>query len=364
MNYFEQVFRKKKVIITGHTGFKGSWLTSWLNLLGAEVVGISLDSSTVPSHFNFLQLSRDIKDIRLDIRDYNSLESIVLTEKPDFFFHLAAQAIVNLSYEEPRLTWEHNVIGTLNVLDSLKNLSNSCISVIITSDKCYQNNEWLWGYKETDRLGGDDPYSSSKAAAEILFQSYFKSYFSHSKIRIASARAGNVIGGGDWSSFRIVPDAIKAWSNSKPVFLRNPHSTRPWQHVLEPLSGYLALAASLSKSDYISGESFNFGPKSDEVYSVFDLVSKMSKRWPNSKIEILDLDIKYKESKLLKLNCDKSLSLIKWENTFSIDETICATIDWYKNYYFNKSIDSVNFTKNQILFYSNQAKEKGLLWAQ
>ena len=229
MNNLQKTFKNSNVIITGHTGFKGSWLTLWLKYLGANVTGISLDPPTNPSHFNSLNISDEINDIRLDVRDLKKLKETIIKLKPDFVFHLAAQPLVKLSYECPVETWSSNTIGTVNVLESLRLLNSKCVAVFITSDKCYNNVEWDWGYRETDELGGPDPYSASKGGAELAIRSYYKSYFAdNKKIKIGIGRAGNVIGGGDWAVDRIVTDSIKAWSVGDIVSLRNPLSTRPW----------------------------------------------------------------------------------------------------------------------------------------
>ena len=364
MNNFGSKFNNKKVIITGHTGFKGSWLTSWLKLLGAEVLGVSLDIPTMPSHFSAAKIDENILDIRLDIRNFKKLDNIIVDFKPDFVFHLAAQALVKKSYVNPIETWETNVIGTLNVLESLRKLKNECIAIIITSDKCYDNIEWVWGYKETDKLGGPDPYSASKGAAELVFYSYFKSFFSNNyNIKIASARAGNVIGGGDWAENRIIPDCVKAWSENKVVELRNPNSTRPWQHVLEPLSGYLTLAMNLFDNNNFHGESYNFGPPSDNNFTVQRLVDEMSKYW--DKVKWKDTSDLYKgpyESGLLKLNCDKALFDLDWKSTLNFDQTVKYTAEWYKNYY-NSNKDINFFTEEQIVDFTNIAKTKNICWA-
>ena len=274
-------FHGKTVVVTGHTGFKGAWLTAWLKQLGANVVGIALNPPTSPSHFEVANLAKGMTDLRIDIRNRSELEHAIVAAQPDFVFHLAAQALVRKSYDEPVETWQTNVLGTLHVLEALRKLENPCTAVIITSDKCYDNVEWVWGYRETDAMGGPDPYSASKGAAELAIRSHIKSYFpkSTSKVRIASARAGNVIGGGDWSENRIVPDCVKAWSSGNVVELRNPHSTRPWQHVLEPLSGYLTHAIALSQQPELHGESFNFGPPANQNHSVLELVQRMSLHW-------------------------------------------------------------------------------------
>jgi CDP-glucose 4,6-dehydratase len=363
---FNNLFNNKSVLVTGHTGFKGSWLTSWLQLMGANVTGISLDPSTSPSHFEAAHLMNNMNDFRIDIRDRKNIENVILAEKPDFVFHLAAQALVRRSYADPIETWETNVMGTLNVLDALRKLDKNCAAVIITSDKCYDNVEWEWGYRETDPLGGPDPYSASKGAAELAIKSYIKSFFPSlsSKVRIASARAGNVIGGGDWSTDRIVPDCVKAWSENKEVELRNPHSTRPWQHVLEPLSGYICLAIALTKNPELHGEPFNFGPQAQQNHSVLELVKQMGKYWDQVKWSDVSLSSKGPyESGLLKLNCDKALHYLKWHAIMDFDQTVKFTSQWYKAYYENPT-EIESFTKNQILTYIDLASKKQLQWTK
>jgi CDP-glucose 4,6-dehydratase len=351
-------FKDKTVLVTGHTGFKGSWLISWLNQLGANVIGVSLDPPTEISHFNVAKMTNDIIDLRIDIRDFSALEKAIVEAQPDFVFHLAAQALVRSSYNSPIETWQTNVLGTLHILESLRKLDKPCVAVLITSDKCYDNVEWVWGYRENDAMGGPDPYSASKGAAELVIRSHIKSFFlkGESQIRIASARAGNVIGGGDWATDRIVPDCVQAWSQQKTVLLRNPHSTRPWQHVLEPLGGYLTLAAALNENPRLHGESFNFGPPSHQTQSVLELVQQMSKHWDQVRWEdvINDNSGPY-ESGLLKLNCDKALHYLKWQATLNFEETVNLTADWYKSYYENpESIASV--TREQINKYVRLSK--------
>ena len=349
------IFKNKKVIITGHTGFKGSWLTLWLLKLGAEVIGISKDIPTKPSHYLELNIKNKIKDIVADVTDVETIKEIFYKEKPDFVFHLAAQALVKKSYLNPIETWNTNTFGTLTILESLRILDNKCISILITSDKCYDNVEWIWGYKETDKIGGPDPYSASKGAAEILIRSYYESFLSKkSNIKIGIARAGNVIGGGDWALDRIIPDCMTAWSDNNIVKLRNPKSTRPWQHVLEPLGGYLIFAVNLYNSNRLNGEAFNFGPSIKKDYTVIDLVNKMSKYWKNIKWE--DVSDNYNgpiESGLLKLNCDKANNLLNWEAIFDIDETISYTTNWYKNFYENK-VSTYDYTLTQIESYEKK----------
>ena len=363
-NYLSS-YSGKTVLITGHTGFKGSWLTSWLKCLGANVVGIALEPSTTPSHFIAASLGSEIQDLRLDIRNRGDLADAIIAAQPDFVFHLAAQAIVRGSYEDPLETWETNVLGTLNVLEGLRKLNKPCASVIITSDKCYENVEWVWGYRETDGLGGIDPYSASKGAAELAIRSHVRSYFPEDgKIRIASARAGNVIGGGDWSPSRIIPDCVTAWASDNVAQLRNPSSTRPWQHVLEPLSGYLNLGLELMQMPKLHGQSFNFGPQAQQNHSVLELVAEMSKYWDKVRWNDVShlLGAPY-ESSLLKLNCDKSLHYLGWHAVMSFTETVSMTAEWYKFYYQNPSEIRL-ITNAQISQYSEFAKRQSLGWSQ
>ena len=364
MNYFE-VFKDKKILITGHTGFKGTWLTAWLKLLGAEIVGISLDIVSDPSHFLEANLDDGIKDYRVDIRDREKVIEITKKERPDFIFHLAAQSLVRESYLNPVDTWSTNLMGTLNILEALRKVDKKCTAVIITSDKCYDNVEWVWGYKETDSLGGPDPYSSSKGAAELLIKSYLKSFFvsEDCEVRIASARAGNVIGGGDWAKDRIIPDCVKAWSQDKIVQLRNPNATRPWQHVLEPLSGYLRLAYDLDKSKRLHGEPFNFGPPAQQNQSVSELVEVMSHYWDKVRWEDISkrVDQPY-ESGLLKLNCDKALHELNWTAVMDFEETVSMTAEWYKSFYLDPTT-ILDFTNSQLEKYTDLAKSRGLDWA-
>lgn len=365
-NNFSKKFKNKTVLITGHTGFKGSWLTAWLVKLGANVVGIALNPPTNPSHFTAAKLSTRIKDLRIDVRNQIEVENAIVEAKPDFVFHVAAQSLVRKSYENPIETWQTNVLGTINVLESLRKLNDPCTAVIITSDKCYKNMEQIEGYVETDELGGYDPYSASKSSAEIAIHSYIRSYFQieSSKVRIASARAGNVIGGGDWAEDRIVPDCVRNWSQSNSVKLRNPNATRPWQHVLEPLSGYLTLALALQSNSKLHGESFNFGPNPEENYSVLELVTEMSIYWDRVKWEdVSEIPSKYHESGLLKLNCKKSLDLLSWHAAMNFKETIHLTSEWYNLFYIAPD-EILNVTNKQIEIYSKLAKEEGLQWAQ
>ena len=368
MTNLSKAFKGAKVLITGHTGFKGSWLAIWLYSLGADIYGISNGLVSIPSHYEATQLKKKITNFSIDIRDCEKLKNTIQKIQPDYIFHLAAQSLVSKSYEEPHLTWETNTIGTLNILESIKSLDKKCVAILITSDKCYENVEWIYGYRENDKLGGIDPYSASKAGAEIVINSYIRSFFKENqKIRIGVARAGNVIGGGDWAANRIVPDCIKAWKENKTVYLRSPNSTRPWQHVLEPLSGYLTLAMHLLNSNNLNGEAFNFGPPIDISPSVEDLVQKMTIVWDKVKWEIKDTVIssKFHEANLLKLNCDKALHLLDWRSTWDFDKTVINTISWYKSYFENNKHEIVfELTLNQIKAFCESARLKNIYWAK
>jgi CDP-glucose 4,6-dehydratase len=362
----KETFKGKVVLITGHTGFKGTWLTAWLIKLGAQVVGVSNSLPSTPSHFEEAGLASMIKDVNADIRDFDSMDRIFKENNPDFVFHLAAQSLVKKSYENPIETYETNFIGTLNILEALRSYDQDCIAVLITSDKCYENVEWVWGYKETDPLGGPDPYSASKGAAELVIRSHIKSYFpsNSSKIRIASARAGNVIGGGDWALDRIIPDCVKSWSNNKIVKLRNPNATRPWQHVLEPLSGYLALSLRLIEDRDIHGESYNFGPPAHQDHSVGELVGRIGDYWKEATWQ--DVSDEYSgpsESGLLKLNCDKALHDLNWTSTWGFEETIKETALWYRYFYEQQNESILETTFGQIDSYVKDAQQLNHPWA-
>ena len=346
-----EIFLGKKILITGSTGFKGSWLSIWLNLLGAKIYGLALEPPTKPSLFEEAKLDKIVANHIIDIKSTKKVANLVNEISPDFIFHLAAQPLVKYSYSNPIETWQTNVIGTVNILDSLRLLKKKCTSIIITSDKCYENQEWEWGYRESDRLGGGDPYSASKGSAEIAFNSYFKSFFSDnsvSNIRIASARAGNVIGGGDWAESRLVPDCIKAWEKNLSAEIKSPNSTRPFQHVLEPLGGYISLAEKLNFNESLSGHSFNFGPSSNDNYKVIDVVNELSKKWEDSTWNINLNSNEFSESKLLKLNCDKALSLINWKPTLDFETTMGLTADWYYGFYKEKNFNVYEACCEQI----------------
>ena len=365
---YKNIYNNKKVLVTGHTGFKGSWLTCWLLKLGANVVGVSKDIPTTPSMFEVLRLDEKINDYRVDIRDLNEIKKLLDKERPEFIFHLAAQPIVSVSYIDPIETISSNVLGTANVLEALKDLNFTCTAVIITSDKAYDNVEQVWGYNENDKMGGKDIYSGSKGAAELIIKSYYHSFFKskNSNVRIAIGRAGNVIGGGDWAKDRIVVDCMLAWSKGKKVEIRSPQATRPWQHVLEPLSGYLDLGASLFENNELHGEAFNFGPRAEQNNTVKQLLEDLSTYWnfdnSTEAYKITD-NIPFYEAGLLKLNCDKALFHLKWQANLEYKDTIRFTSEWYYNFYSEN--DSIfKKTQSQIEEYEQIAKQKSLKWTE
>lgn len=364
-NYLSGVYEGKRVLVTGHTGFKGTWLSSWLVALGAEVTGLSLDPTTSPSHYVESNLASDIDDVRLDIRERDRLVELVRAVSPDFVFHLAAQALVIQAYEDPVSTYTTNVIGSLNVLESLRALKKPCAVVMITSDKSYENREWVWGYRETDPIGGSDPYSASKAAVELVIQSHIKSYFcrADSPITLGVGRAGNVIGGGDWSPNRLIPDCVRAWSVGSAAELKNPGSTRPWQHVLEPLSGYLLLGARLRADRSFHGEVFNFGPRADQVRSVVQLVQGMSHHWDQVSWRVTSAsDERPYEPTLLRLNCDKAQVVLQWQPILNFDDTVKLTSEWYKNF-ISGACPPRTMTLKQISNYLEAANDAAAVWA-
>jgi CDP-glucose 4,6-dehydratase len=357
----------KTVLVTGHTGFKGSWLSAWLSSLGARVVGLSDNISTSPSNFEASKIASLVEDHRIDIRNSDAVKKLVIACQPDFVFHLAAQALVRPSYESPLDTFVINAMGTANILDALRNLKKKVSVIMITSDKAYDNKEWEWGYRENDILGGKDPYSASKGMAELVIRSYVESFFklSDNEILIGIARAGNVIGGGDWANDRIVPDCVSATFRGEKLAIRNPSATRPWQHVLEPLSGYLVLGDNLSSSKDLHGEAFNFGPSSDQNYPVSSLIDEMTKYWNEISWEDQsDKDKKVYEAGLLKLNCDKANLKLDWQPTLYFKETVSMTVDWYRKYYEGSNNSMQEMTMKQILDYSNLAKKRQNKWAQ
>lgn len=328
---FLSAFAARRVMVTGHTGFKGSWLAFLLKEIGAEVLGYALPAEQPVSHFAALGLAESIRHVEADVRDGARLAETMTAFQPEFVFHLAAQALVRPSYADPRTTFETNVMGSVNLLEAVRQCESVRSLVYITSDKCYENLEWVWGYRENDRLGGHDPYSASKAAAEIAFAAYARSFFAQRpELGAATVRAGNVIGGGDWAVDRIVPDCIRAIALAKPVVLRNPNATRPWQHVLEPLAGYLLLAARLREQPVTYSGAWNFGPPSSEVCTVLEVAERIVSRFGRGSIVIEAGEARAHEANLLQLNCDKASQLLGWRPRWNVEQTLAATADWYK----------------------------------
>ncbi|MEA4925065.1 MAG: CDP-glucose 4,6-dehydratase [Syntrophomonadaceae bacterium] len=366
---FDRVYRDRKVLITGHTGFKGSWLSVWLGLLGARVIGYALPPPTQPSLFELLGLNQRLLSIEGDVRDKRHLEQVVKQHQPDMVFHLAAQPIVRLSYECPHLTYETNIMGTVNLLEAVRNTNSVRVGLIITSDKCYENQEWLYAYRENAPLGGYDPYSSSKAGAELVAGCYQRSFFNperynEHRMALATARAGNVIGGGDWAADRIVPDAVRALSAGKPIVIRNPLAVRPWQHVLDPLAGYLWLAAKMWSEGNSYSSAWNFGPDNHENLSVGQLADNIVKNWGSGEWQSDSGDqSRLHEANNLILDCSKARALLDWTPVYKVDEALDKTVEWYKAYYFDSKQDIYDLTWNQVQAYVKRARELGLRWA-
>ena len=344
-----QTYKRKKVLVTGHTGFKGSWLTIWLNKLGATVVGISLDPNTSRDNFVLSDIKGEIKDYREDIRNLEKIKEIVNKEQPEILFHLAAQPLVLESYNNPVDTYETNIMGTVNMLEAFRQADSLTTGIFITTDKCYDNKEWVHGYREIDSMGGYDPYSSSKGAAELVISSYRNSFFKSNKKNIASVRAGNVIGGGDWSQDRIVVDIVKAIEGNKTIEIRSPHSIRPWQHVLEPLGGYLLLGAKMLAEPGRYTEAWNFGPEQQNICDVKTLTNEIIACWGNGEwLDVSDKSLKH-EAKLLSLDIAKACYHLNWKPVLDLKKTVEFTVEWYKNY---KSANVNQICLNQIEKYT------------
>ena len=337
MKNFNNIYKGKKILVTGHTGFKGSWLSIWLRELGAEVIGYSLDPYTEKDNFNLSKLSEKIVDIRGDIRDRKLLREVFEKYQPEIVFHLAAQPLVRLSYDIPVETYGTNVMGTINILEEIRSSKSVKVGIMITTDKCYENREQIWGYRENEAFGGYDPYSSSKGACEIVIQSWIKSFFNpkdydnHGK-SIASVRAGNVIGGGDWAKDRIVPDCIRALELNKDIEIRSPKSIRPWEHVLEPLSGYLLLGQKMLEEPTKYCEGWNFGPTLDAIVNVWEVASKIVKFYGKGNLKDISNPNDLHEAKLLLLDITKARFELGWKPTLTIEQSIELTVDWYKRY--------------------------------
>ena len=357
MKLFYEVYKGRRVLVTGHTGFKGSWLTLWLLQLGAKVIGFSNSEKTKPSLFNILKLRTKISHYNGDISKFDQISKVVKKTQPEVIFHLAAQSLVKKSYKDPINTFQTNSIGTLNILKASEESKKIKAMVLITSDKVYKNIETNRGYKENDILMGNDPYSASKSCAELIINMYLNSYADKKKVKICVTRAGNVIGGGDWSKDRIVPDLFKQWSKSKILKIRNPKSTRPWQFVLEPIGAYLHLGSLLlKKNEKINFQSFNIGPKKNVNKSVLQLIKLIQKDLINIKFSI-SRDKTKKEAKLLRLNCRKVLRFTQWKPAYNFSKTVKDTVEWYKHYYL-KSSNIIDFSNKQIENYVNFRNKK------
>ena len=357
MKVFNDIYRDTSVLVTGHTGFKGSWLALWLKSLGAEITGIGLEPNSKPCHWDLLNL--DIIDKRIDIRDAQKVKDTINIAKPKIVFHLAAQPLVRRSYSNPTETWSTNVMGTVNLLEACRQQPSVRSIIVITSDKCYENKEWAWGYREIDRLGGHDPYSASKASCELVVASYRKAFFNMpNSPLITSVRAGNVIGGGDWSEDRLIPDMVRAIKDNKTLEIRSPNATRPWQHVLESLSGYLLLGQKMLEGKRDFASVWNFGPNQDGNRTVSDILLCMKNDWP-----LIDWKITRSpqphEANLLYLDSSKAHQHLEWEPVWSIDESITATVAWYRTFLEqNKIISSA-----QLADYIKKAQTAGLKWS-
>ena len=368
---FKCIYKGKKVFVTGHTGFKGSWLCIWLIELGADVIGYSLEPPSIPNNFKASNLESKITHIYGDIRDFEHLREVFEKYKPEIVFHLAAQPLVRLSYEEPKQTFDTNVGGTANVLEALRVTPYVHAFVNVTSDKCYENKEWVWGYREQDPMGGYDPYSASKGCAELVFEAYHRSFFTDElsgerKIGVASVRAGNAIGGGDWGLDRIIPDCIRALSKKESIGIRHPEAIRPWQHVLEPLSGYLWLGALLIKDPGKYSGAWNFGPQYQSTRTVQELVESFINLWGSGRwTHVSTIEAKpVHEASFLKLCCDKAHAYLKWRGCLNFEEALQLTVRWYKDYYQqNPPPDMYKRCAAQIREYVQVAQRQGLVWA-
>ncbi|MBN2515985.1 MAG: CDP-glucose 4,6-dehydratase [Deltaproteobacteria bacterium] len=362
---FGNAYKGTRVLITGHTGFKGSWLSLWLCELGAEVIGYALTPETTPNLFEISRLEKTMNSITGDIRDFRMLADIMSEYKPVIVFHLAAQAIVRKSYRDPVKTYDTNIMGTINIFEACRQTPSVKAIIIVTSDKCYENQEWVWGYRETDPVGGYDPYSASKGCAEIITESYRRSFLPLDKYRevhetlVASVRAGNVIGGGDWGEDRLVPDIIRAASNNEKIQIRSPHAIRPWQHVLEPLSGYLLLGQQLLEGRKEFSGAWNFGPRDEDHRNVLGVVRELQKHWSKISYKIEADGKNLHEAVSLKLDCSKAYSNLNWRPVWNGSATFAKTATWYKEFYESGNISS----GKQLIEYVADAVQNQILWA-
>lgn len=359
---FNQIYKNRRVLVTGHTGFKGSWLCRWLSVLGAEICGVSLPMDTEQAHVDLLNTA--MRSELCDIRDKDGIRKIFEDFKPEIVFHLAAQPIVRRSYVEPAATFETNVMGTINVLEACRNIDTIAAIVVITSDKCYENREQLWGYREHDAMGGYDPYSASKGCTELVVSSYRRSFFNVNdfgkkhNVLLASVRAGNVIGGGDWASDRLVPDIMRATAVGKTTIIRSPYSVRPWQHVLEPLSGYLLLGARLFAGDAAVADGWNFGPADNAIITVEQAAQQLALYWNDISLSIMPPPEQPHEAGLLRLDCSKAKYELGWSGVLTPEETFEMTAVWYKEFYRNGMV----ITDSQLCDYVDKARCREAVW--
>ena len=351
MEINKKFWNKKRILVTGHTGFKGTWLCLILKSLNAEVYGYALEPNTDPSFFNLIADQLDMHSIIADIRDYDQVKNVIHNSDPEIIIHMAAQPLVRISYEDPVNTYSTNVLGLVNVLNVVKDKKNIKALLNVTSDKCYENKEWDWGYRESDRLGGHDPYSNSKACAELVTTSFRQSFFDKLNIGLATARAGNVIGGGDWSQDRLIPDFIRAQQSNENLQIRNPGAIRPWQHVIEALVGYLLLCEKLFLDPKKYSEAWNFGPNDADVMTVEEVIHAIQSNMDQSTKVMINKDHQKHETSLLKLDISKVKNQLDWESRWNIKETIKHTAEWYKNFYAKKNM--YQFSQFQIQQYLN-----------
>ena len=362
MIQFADIYKNKKVLVTGYTGFKGSWLCLWLKKMGAHVTGYALQPETVPNHFNLLNLG--ISSVIGDIRNFKKVKDVFEEVKPEIIFHLAAQPLVRRSYRDPRETYETNIMGTVNVYEAARQCDSVRAIVCVTSDKVYENREWIWGYRENDPVGGYDPYSSSKGCAEIITSSYRNSFFNQEQssrknsLLLASARAGNVIGGGDWAEDRLVPDIMRATARNETVTIRNPVSTRPWQHVLEPLSGYLLIGQKLLEGQGSVAEAWNFGPLEEGAISVENVVERIKKNWDKVSYVLGERTSSSHEANYLKIDCSKAHIKLKWFPVWDSKKAFAATTEWYREFYTQNSL----LSEKQLDSYIEVAKDAQACW--
>lgn len=333
-------WRGKRVLLTGHTGFKGSWLSLWLQSMGAEIKGLALDPPTTPSLFVEAKVARGMISQTGDVRDYDTVHQAVAAFKPEIVIHMAAQPLVRYSYKNPIETYATNVMGTVHLLEAIRQTGTAKVVVNVTTDKCYENKEWVWSYRENEPMGGYDPYSSSKACSELVTSAYRRSYFAETGIALASARAGNVIGGGDWAEDRLVPDILRAFEKNEPVVIRNPHSTRPWQHVLEPLSGYLTIAERLWSTPQIYAESWNLGPNDEDAKPVGWIVERMAEKWGDASWRIDEGEHQH-EASWLKLDISKARECLQWAPRWNLSKALDKTIEWHQGWLAGADVSSI-----------------------